>query len=118
MESENQSVSKLPFDSSCTSFSNEAKVLESQKKCISNNYQDIKNHLHRLRYSAYCDTAFWSNPAWLDLDHCSLYGIAVKQWIVHHRTWIAAKKVTIAQIIGGVRGVIPKSRLAQCGDYR
>ncbi|GFU24632.1 uncharacterized protein NPIL_19471 [Nephila pilipes] len=69
--------------------------------------------------SAFNTLALWSDPTWNNTNERNpVHFTAVSEWVHHHRIWMATNKVTVAEIIGGVRGVIPQSKLATYGDYR
>ncbi|GFY42506.1 uncharacterized protein TNIN_331611 [Trichonephila inaurata madagascariensis] len=85
---------------------------------ISEKQLDIK-YSYADHMSAFNTLALWSDPAWINTsERNSVHFTAVSEWVHHHRIWMATNKVTVAEIIGGVRGVIPNSKLATYGDYR
>ncbi|KAF8781926.1 hypothetical protein HNY73_012268 [Argiope bruennichi] len=69
--------------------------------------------------SAFNALALWSDPVWTRIkDRNSVHSTAISEWVHHQRIWMAVDKVTVAEIIGSVRGVIPNSKLASYGDFR
>ncbi|GBN38322.1 hypothetical protein AVEN_73816-1 [Araneus ventricosus] len=72
-----------------------------------------------IRVSAFNTLALWSDPTWTSIkERSSVHCTAVSEWVHHQRIRMAVNKVTIAEIIGSVRGVIPNSKLASYGDFR
>ncbi|GFQ97655.1 uncharacterized protein TNCT_691031 [Trichonephila clavata] len=102
--------------------SNSLEIQKSNSETLCENISEKQLHIkysYADHVSAFNTLALWSDPAWINTnERNSVHFTALSEWVHHHRIWMATNKVTVAEIIGGVRGVIPNSKLATYGDYR
>ncbi|GIY63000.1 uncharacterized protein CDAR_34271 [Caerostris darwini] len=76
-------------------------------------------NLYEYHESVFNTLALLSDPVWIcSNEKNSIHLTAISEWVHHQRVWMAVNKVTVAEVVGGVRGVIPSSKLATYGDYR